>query len=245
MRYQAVAFDNKTPDANETDTPERRIRIVTPEPVNPAASGKSAQPNDQKNAGGKRRKDQSSPMPRIRPAVQSRGTVREIKISRRVKTRKPTTINRAPGGQSNNQGDANQKPLEDQQAGGGQGQGQNSSQDGGNQSENQSGDNNGGLSKNSGNNSSGKSSKSSGGKSNSGRSNSQQNSNSAHKRQRQRQHSRPAKPIADWRAIGQSTIGGPKQFEIARNQSAQQQSAGQGQFAVGRFVARGRRLAAK
>ena len=245
VRYQAVAFDNKTPDANETDTPERRIRIVAPQPVNPRHQANPAQPNDQKNAGGNPPKNQKQPDAKNQTGGAKQGNGQGDKNQPPGKDQKANNNQSRTGGQANNQGDANQKPIEDQQAGGGQGQGQNPSQDSGNQSENQSGDNNGGSSKNSGNNSSGKSSKSSGGKSNSNSSNSQQNSNSAtsdsgNDNSQDQQNQSPAGGQS-----GNQQSGGQNSSKLRGNQSGKQQSAGQGQFAVGRFIARERRLAAK
>ena len=49
VRYQAVADDNKEPEANETVTPERRIRIVGAENLNPRRQPDPLAKNDQPN----------------------------------------------------------------------------------------------------------------------------------------------------------------------------------------------------
>ena len=49
VRYQAVADDNKEPEANETATPERRIRIVGAENLNPRRQPDPLAKNDQPN----------------------------------------------------------------------------------------------------------------------------------------------------------------------------------------------------
>ncbi len=108
VRYQAVAIDNKTPDGNQAMTPERRIRIVAAEPINPRHQPSAATPNDSQN-----NQQNNSPQQQRSGADKSAADRRNEQNPSPDKNQ-PADQNQQPGNEQ--QQNADQKPGENSQS---------------------------------------------------------------------------------------------------------------------------------